>query len=707
MPDYRGKWILAGQVLGWLLLAAWGAVWICGWQEFRLVLPHTWIPVWRFLGLDFLHNYFAVETLWAGRNPYVAGFGDFRGVYSYPPIYLSLFLWCGLLDAHQAVGIWTLLFVLVMVWAVQACQRVRCELGLTRFPMVLLAALVLWSMPVMFAMERGGGGDGPLLVLILATVWALRRPQSIWFDVAIGVCLGLGAWVRIYTVALIPGLLVLRRRRAFAAAVLSAAAFGLVPWTFTMQWVHGIQHNPTQLGQRSRELGRIVAWLTDQPGSAPVIQVPPDWFDHSLSTYWPHFWHMVGVGWLERMPGTLGAAVILLALLGWVSYPLYRLGHSAGLAWPYLLLVETLATFWMPLSYDYGLCVFVLAAIAVWDRRDSIFSHLGTGLMLLWWQPFMLPLPASSGGLLLLGLKLAGVVGVGLSFRRRVSEAAHAAVGEPVPATTLAPYRSLWREAGPIFAAITAIGLVAVIVTAITGVAPLHQGTVSMNFGRETLAIVQYNQAVARNPHSAKALAARGSAYAQIHRPGEAIDDLTAAVKIKPDFTEARRMLAAVFAASGRIPDAIEQYEQALRLDPNDAETEMNLGRVMLNAGRWRDALAHFDVAWRLAPDNPGICVDFALVLARLQPTQGGDPMRALDLAQRACQLTANREAVCVDAVAVAYASAGRYDQAIDAAEKALALARNSGQDALAADIAGQLQSYRNRRSSSEPGSLR
>jgi hypothetical protein len=75
--------------------------------------------------------------------------------------------------------------------------------------------------------------------------------------------------------------------------------------------------------------------------------------------------------------------------------------------------------------------------------------------------------------------------------------------------------------------------------------------------------------------------------------------------------------------------------------------------------------------------------------------TEGGDPGRALLLAKRACALTDNRVAAYMDTLAAAYASDGRFPDAITVAQNGLALAQSDGQPQVAQEIATHLELYR------------
>jgi tetratricopeptide (TPR) repeat protein len=99
-----------------------------------------------------------------------------------------------------------------------------------------------------------------------------------------------------------------------------------------------------------------------------------------------------------------------------------------------------------------------------------------------------------------------------------------------------------------------------------------------------------------------------------------------------------------------------------------------------------------------IQPDSPDAQNNLARVLASLTPAQGGDPVRAVALAQRACELTDNQVPVFLDTLAAAYAATSRFDDAVTTAEKAVELARTAGQAPLAEQIQRRLEMYRGER---------
>jgi tetratricopeptide (TPR) repeat protein len=134
-----------------------------------------------------------------------------------------------------------------------------------------------------------------------------------------------------------------------------------------------------------------------------------------------------------------------------------------------------------------------------------------------------------------------------------------------------------------------------------------------------------------------------------------------------------------------------------------------NLGTVaaaiallILGVSTWRQARVYknLETLWSdTLTKNPQSLIaqnNLAWLLATLEPTEGGDPVRAVTLAERACKLTDHRVAACLDTLAVAYAAAGRFQDAVATAGKAIDLARSAGQTQLVSEFQSRLQLYRN-----------
>jgi tetratricopeptide (TPR) repeat protein len=228
-------------------------------------------------------------------------------------------------------------------------------------------------------------------------------------------------------------------------------------------------------------------------------------------------------------------------------------------------------------------------------------------------------------------------------------------------------------------------------------------GIALAHVGRLPEAIVQYGQALRINPDFAEAHGNLGNALVQAGRVPEAILQYEQALRIKPDYAEAHYNLGDAFLREGKISDAIGQYEQALRLNPNFAEAHKGLGLALKQMGKDPEAAEQYEEALRIKPDYPQALNNLAWLLATHVSTDGADPARAVVLAERACRLTENRVATYLDTLAAAYATAGRFDDAVGTAEKAIQLADSTAQTQLASNIEMRLELYRADRAYYEP----
>lgn len=418
----RRRWRYALSALGWAFIAVWAVWWLISLRNGQMWgKEFIRIPVWQYLGLDFLHNYDATLHWLRGRNPYLEDFGDWRGKFAYPPVVLLLFAWCGLLGRSAAMVLWMGVISGMIGVGVWMAGRTRAALSSVRLPLVFMLGLLLVSQPVLFATERGQS-DVIVLAMIIVTALALQRPASWGRDILIGVCLAIGAWVKVYPAVLILGLLALRAWRPFGLAALAAVLIGLVPYRATMQFIDA---STSAQEDRVGFLSEIYQWLFNpsQHRPAQLTLYPTISVDaHSLTTYWGSFWTYTHVWALQRMPGVIGAALVLGPPTMWLSLRMLRASAPAraALAYPYLLWLAAMATFVMPVSYDYNLFYLPLAALAVCNRRDPVIVPLALIALIVWCQPFVVPVHNAKD--LLFFLKLFSLMGVGISLLVRARE---------------------------------------------------------------------------------------------------------------------------------------------------------------------------------------------------------------------------------------------------------------------------------------------
>jgi Glycosyltransferase family 87 len=359
--------------------------------------PWSFPPApWQYLGEDFLRVHRALQFKVAGGNPYdlvVEHYWTFEK-YSYPHAVLWAFSWSSYLSARAASSIWIGIAALVVIGSVCMSWRARADLGLLHASLSVALAVVLLSGPVTLMLERGNW-DGLVAALVIFALWAMRDRRWLW-EIGAGFCLALATWLKIAPGILVLGVLALGRWRVAVAMVLGILGIGLLD-------LHGVKEfvvNAQAMVQRH----------TPQPGSLSM--------QHSLSGSWPVFWEGTRVQWLAAVPGRLAAGLLVLPIVAWVSSCVQRTPAASKLAFPYFMWLVAAACFMLPISYDYKLFFLLLAAVAVWSRRDPLLVHVLMAFLLLVWQPFDLSLPPR----LALVFKLGGFWAVGLSLVQRSRE---------------------------------------------------------------------------------------------------------------------------------------------------------------------------------------------------------------------------------------------------------------------------------------------
>jgi len=197
-------------------------------------------------------------------------------------------------------------------------------------------------------------------------------------------------------------------------------------------------------------------------------------------------------------------------------------------------------------------------------------------------------------------------------------------------------------------------------------------------------------------PRRADPSAGLGDALLRQGRPDEALRAYREALAREPGHARAQAGLGLALLRAGRPDEALEPLRRAVAADPDDASARLGLARAYAALGRPRAALRHFGEALRLRPRWPAAASGRAWILATSADARVRDPDAAIRLAEAArAQGPAPPE--LLDALAAAYAAAGRFDDAVRTASEAHALAARRD-PALAAELRARLALYRTRR---------
>ena len=185
-----------------------------------------------------------------------------------------------------------------------------------------------------------------------------------------------------------------------------------------------------------------------------------------------------------------------------------------------------------------------------------------------------------------------------------------------------------------------------------------------------------------------------GQSYAELGKSDLAISNYYEALKLKPDYRQAHYSLALAMTKEGKYDAAINHFDKALQLKPDWFEAHNRLALIYLVLGRYDKVVAHWRQMVKLKPDDAEVHNNLAWVLATNEDANIRNPSLAIEFSQRACELTQYKHPNTLDTLAVTYAAAGRFTQAIETAEKAIKLAEAQGNKDMAEKIKKRLQLF-------------
>jgi tetratricopeptide (TPR) repeat protein len=221
-------------------------------------------------------------------------------------------------------------------------------------------------------------------------------------------------------------------------------------------------------------------------------------------------------------------------------------------------------------------------------------------------------------------------------------------------------------------------------------------GFVLLQRGQVDQAIVQFQKALDIHPH-ALAYHNLGTALLRKGQPDAAMEQFEKALERQPGYAAAHNSLGLVLLTKGQPGAAVGHFQAALKLEPDDASVPNNLGTALLRNGQLGEAIDQYRRALMIRPDFPEAYDNLryvAWLLATYPEASVRNGPLAVELAQQADRLSGGRNPLFIAAVAAAQAEAGRFADAIAAAQRALQLATAQDNTALADALRSQISLY-------------
>ena len=220
----------------------------------------------------------------------------------------------------------------------------------------------------------------------------------------------------------------------------------------------------------------------------------------------------------------------------------------------------------------------------------------------------------------------------------------------------------------------------------------LQDGLWHADQGRNERAVECLQRVLELKPNHAIALGKIGTTYAVMKKPELADKFLKRAAESDPDDPYPVAMLGWLAYLDGRAEEALEFYLRADAVEPYTVKINHQMGLVLARLDRWSEAAERFSNAISIDPN----AASSVLALSQAQRHQH-QLTKALETGQHAVRLTRSQNADALLNLTDLYADLGKWNEAIQTAEKLLALIE-SREPQLATQVRRRLVDYRMRR---------
>jgi tetratricopeptide (TPR) repeat protein len=253
-----------------------------------------------------------------------------------------------------------------------------------------------------------------------------------------------------------------------------------------------------------------------------------------------------------------------------------------------------------------------------------------------------------------------------------------------------------------------------------------YRGSVYMDQKETDKAFADFDQAIKLDPQNATIFVLRGSANSDRGKYDQAVSDYSAALWIEPtatnyvhranafwqnkelkaaesDFEKAIKInpsndyawtsRASFWVSQKDYDKAIADFSEAVKLEPTDALPLVDRADTYGLMKQYDKQLADYKTAIQIAPSDPLAYNNLAWILATCPEEKFRDGKQAIENAQKAVDLTDNKQGEYIDSLAAAYAEAGDFDKAAENQQKAIDMEKD---DKTRKGMQSRLELFRN-----------
>lgn len=211
--------------------------------------------------------------------------------------------------------------------------------------------------------------------------------------------------------------------------------------------------------------------------------------------------------------------------------------------------------------------------------------------------------------------------------------------------------------------------------------------------GDKKAARAELEKVLERDPQAPKPLLHLAILLAEAGEEEKAIGLYQRLLDASPDDLSALINLGNLHRRRGELAEAAGLYRRASRRDTARGELRVVIVRVLSQLGRDTEALAEAERAYKELSENIGVQEALVRLLAAGRAPEARDGERALALARQAFEQSATFPVV--EALAMACAATGRFEEAIAWQQKAIEVAKGAGRLAAYPQLEENLARYR------------
>jgi tetratricopeptide (TPR) repeat protein len=178
------------------------------------------------------------------------------------------------------------------------------------------------------------------------------------------------------------------------------------------------------------------------------------------------------------------------------------------------------------------------------------------------------------------------------------------------------------------------------------------------------------------------------------NKDDQARQQLLKCLELSPDEVRASFFLGWLARRAGDTAEALRRWEEVVEKLPTFRDAHMALAQTAMQQRDFAAAERYLRNGLKQDPDVAGLANGLAWILATSPVESQRNGEEALRLAEKACKLTNHEQHTYIDTLATAYAELGRFDEAVKAAQDAVALAQKANDEQSIAEYQERLKLY-------------